>query len=161
MAPPAETGDEHTARVDTLFAYHVFDHLADGGGFAPAALGVLGLKPVEAAVRIVGSLLLGHQQSKAIAIRQCRPSGAVIVTRGRLTAAMQHNDQCRMVHRRPGHMAEHSQFARIGAEALGLFEADVSASQVRGAGAPQRFERAKAVHRVAEVEHRLSSFRTA
>ena len=54
---------------------------------------VFRIEPVEAALRVVRSLLLRHQQGKAVTLRQRRPAGAEIVTSGGLAAAMQNDDQ--------------------------------------------------------------------
>ena len=115
-----QPGDEHAAAVDAVIAHHPIHHGADRGGFAAVAPGVAGLEPVEAAVRIVRPLLLGKQQRKAITLGQRRPSGAVVVARRGLAAAMQHHDQRAGLGQRRRDVGEHPQVAGIGRKVANL-----------------------------------------
>ena len=53
----------------------------------------LGLNQLKQPLRVVGALLLRHQQREAVMLCQRRPAGAEIIARRRLAAAMQHHDQ--------------------------------------------------------------------
>jgi hypothetical protein len=58
---------------------------------------VVGLKPVKRADQIVVSVLLWHEKSKPVFIRQSRPTGTTIVAGGRLARAMQNHDKSRFI----------------------------------------------------------------
>ena len=60
--PRREAGNEHPAAVDRMGLDHVLDHVPDRERLTLAALAVTALKPVEAASRVVGALLLGEEQ---------------------------------------------------------------------------------------------------
>ena len=51
------------------------------------------LKPIETAVRVIGALLLGQQQSDAEPIRQRRPSRAKIIAGRALGASVQNDNE--------------------------------------------------------------------
>ena len=135
-----KAGDEDAAAVDAMPSNGMLDHLADRMRLAVVAFDVAGLKPVEAALGIVGLLLLGIEQDEAVAIGQRGPARAVIVAGGRLRAAMENHHEGRGGGDAVRHIGQHAQIARIGAEAGGLRE---SAWNVRheqwGCGGTGRF----------------------
>ena len=112
-----EPGDEHAAAVDAMRADRLLDHLADRERLAAIARSVAGQKPVEAGLRIVRGRLLGQQQHEAVSIRERGPARAEIVARGRLRAAVQHDDQRGRGLQLLRRVGEHAQRARVGTEA--------------------------------------------
>ena len=95
---------------------HVLDHVPDRERLTLAALAVTALKPVEAASRVVGALLLGEEQAEPEAVRQGRPAGAQIVLSCGLEAAVEHHDQGRRAWQWIGHIGVHAQAAGVGAK---------------------------------------------
>ena len=79
----------------------------------PSPLDISGLKPVEAAVWIVGPLLLGQQQSKAVSIRERRPSRPEIISGRGLRTSVQHDDQRWVGRKFEREMAKHPQVAGV------------------------------------------------
>jgi hypothetical protein len=75
---------------------HLFDHLTDRQCFSSSPLSIAGLKPVEAAVRIVGPLLFRHEERESVAVGERRPTRPKIVTGGRLRAPVQNDNQSRI-----------------------------------------------------------------
>ena len=73
----------------------MLNHLPDRVRFAPVALDISGLEPVEAALRVVRLLLLGVEHDKAVAVSQRRPAGAMVIAGGRLRAAMEDDHEGR------------------------------------------------------------------
>src|SRR6185436_7163049 len=72
------------------------------------------LKPVEAAVRVIATLLLGQEQSEAKPLGECGPSRTEIVAGGTLRASVQNNNECAL-RRKPGwQVREHPQCAWVG-----------------------------------------------
>ena len=57
------------------------------------ARGVSNGKPIEAKIRVVCSLLFGKQQGESMFIGELSPSGADVVLRSRLFAAVQYDYQ--------------------------------------------------------------------
>ena len=82
-AAGGKAGDIDAAGIDFVIGDHPRDHLPDRSGFAAAARDIARIEPVEAGVGVVGRLLLGHQQRKAITLGERRPAGAEIVSRPR------------------------------------------------------------------------------
>jgi hypothetical protein len=109
-------------RIDGVNTNHPLNHLLDRGGFAVATLRVTGLKPVEASIRIIGALLLRHQQRKPVTISKRRPPRTVIIARCRLPAAVQHHDECGTVGNVLWKMHPHLQIARVGSKARNFFQ---------------------------------------
>ena len=115
-AAGGKAGDEDAAAVEPRVGHGTLDHLADGERLALAAGNVAGQEPVEADVRVVGALLLGQEQGKAVALGERRPAGAVLIAVGRLRAAVQDDDERSAFRAALRHVGEHAQGARIGAE---------------------------------------------
>jgi hypothetical protein len=90
------------------------------------ARGVFRIEPVEAALGIVRSLLLRHQQRKSIVFCQRRPAGPHIVTGGGLAAAMQNDHESGRLREMIGNEREHPELARIGAKTSGLDQGTVA-----------------------------------
>ena len=123
IAPPADkAGDEHAAPVDAVVDDDFFDHLPDRQRLPAIPLGVLGLEPVEAAVGIVGALLLGQQQGEAIAVGERRPPCPEVITGRGLGAAVQHHHERGIGGKRGRQIAEHSQVPGIRSEAVNLLQ---------------------------------------
>src|SRR4051812_33883864 len=78
------------------------------------------LKPVEAAIGIVRSLLLGKKQSESEAVGQRRPSRPEIIAGRALRAAVQNDKKRTLVRQSRWQVAEHSQRARVWPEARGF-----------------------------------------
>jgi hypothetical protein len=77
IAPPAERPvTNYPVPIDTEVVDGFFDHLPNRKCFALIAPAVLGQEPIEAAVGIVGALLLWQKQGESISIRQRRPTGS-------------------------------------------------------------------------------------
>src|SRR6478609_7418315 len=81
---------------------------------------VLALKPVEAAIGIVRSLLLGKKQSESEAVGQRRPSRPEIIAGRALRAAVQNDKERTLVRQSRWQVAEHSQRARVWPEIRGF-----------------------------------------
>jgi hypothetical protein len=94
-----------------------FDHLPNRKRFPFSTLTVRGLKPIEAAVWIVGPLLLRKKQHKTVTVRERRPSGAKIVPCRGLGASVQHDDERGVVGKARRSIDEHAQIARVRSEA--------------------------------------------
>ena len=109
---------------------HLVDHLSDRKSLALPALRIAGLKPVEAAVRIICALLLWEQQREAIAVGEGRPSGAVVIAGRRLRASMKNDHECGLICEAGGQMREHTQGAGIGTEIVNLTQAARSPTKV-------------------------------
>ena len=109
--------DEHAAPVDPVIDDGFFDHLPDRVRFAPVAPAVFGLKPVEAAVGIVGALLLRQQQREAVTLGKRRPPCAEIIPGCGLGTAVQHDNEGRIFRKRGRHIGHHPQVAWVRSEA--------------------------------------------
>ena len=88
-----DSGDKYPTRVDCVIGNHFGDHLPDRQSFTVSALDIAGLKPIEATVRVICTLLLGKEKRKAVSVRQRRPACALIVSRRGLCASVQHHDK--------------------------------------------------------------------
>ncbi len=115
-AAGGQAGDEDSARIDAMIGAHARDHLPDRCGLALTARDVVGVEPVEAAIGVVGELLLRHQQRKAAVLRQRRPAGAEIITSGGLAAAVQHDHERARLLQVSRHKRKHAQVSGIGPE---------------------------------------------
>jgi hypothetical protein len=104
--------------IDNIF----FDHLRDRMRLASLALTILSLKPIKAAVGIIGSLLLGQEQRKTVALRERRPSCTYIVSCCGLGAAVQHDDQRRTFRKGRRSISKHSQVARVGSKVMDFLQ---------------------------------------
>ena len=93
-----------------MVRHHRRDHLPDRCCLSMSPFYVLALKPVEAAIGIVRSLLLGKKQSESEAVGQRRPSRLEIIAGRALRAACRFGWQ----------VAEHSQRARVWPEIRGF-----------------------------------------
>ena len=69
------------------------NHLSDGQRFPFTPLDIAGVEPVEAAVGVIGPLLLGKQQGEAVAVGKRRPSCPKIVVCRGLCASVKYNDE--------------------------------------------------------------------
>ena len=69
-----EASNIYASPVDTMLRNHLLDHLIDRQGFTAAAPCVIGLKPVETQVGVVGALLLRVQQCEPLLIGQSQTS---------------------------------------------------------------------------------------
>src|SRR4029077_3578428 len=118
-----QPGDVDATGVDTVIEHHLVDHLPDRESLTLSALRVAGLKPVEAAVRVVCVLLLRKKQREAIPLGECRPSGAVLITCRRLRASVKNDDEGGSVRNAGGQIREHTQGAGIGSETANLLQA--------------------------------------
>ncbi len=96
---------------------HCLDHLADGERLTAMAGGVLGLKPVEAEIAVVGPLLFGEQKGKSFLIGHVRPARTVIIAGRTLGTAVEDNNQGRRVRQKVGKVDFGREGAGIGAEA--------------------------------------------
>ncbi|MGY4484329.1 hypothetical protein ACVWWR_003520 [Bradyrhizobium sp. LM3.2] len=108
--------------IDAMRFGHVRDHLANRTRLAAIARGILRTEPVEAGVAVVGALLLGHQQCKAVVLGERRPAGTEVVACRRLAAAVQHDDERARLLQLRRHEREHAQIAGIVAEARHLLQ---------------------------------------
>ena len=81
-----------------------------------SARGVCRGKPVETKVRVVCSLLFGKEQGESIFIGELRPSGADVVFRCRLSAAVQYDHQWRIDRQAGGNVVPGPQVSGIGAK---------------------------------------------
>ncbi len=124
-APGRQAGDENPSGVEPMGAHHAPHHRVDGGCLAGAPGDVAGLEPVEAAVRIVGAVLLGRQDGEAQALGQRHPSRRAGVGAGALGAAVQDHDQGGVGREVFGNIGQHPEAAGIEAEAAHLGEAAV------------------------------------
>ena len=97
-----QAGDEYPTPIDTVIDDGFFDHLPNRKWFALIAPAVLGLKPIETAIGIVGALLLRQKQGKSVTVRKRRPAGPEIVSSCRLSASMQHDNKCGIVRKGDG-----------------------------------------------------------
>ncbi len=102
--------------IDFVIGDHPRDHLPDRSGFAAAARDIARIEPVEAGVGVVGALLFGHQQRKAIALGERRPAGAEVVSGRGLAAAVQDDDERARTRQLLRHIGEHFERAGIGAK---------------------------------------------
>ena len=125
-----QPGNVNAASVDAVIQRHLVDHLSDRKSLALPPLRIAGLKPVEAAVRIICVLLLGEQQRKAIPPGEGRPSGAVIIAGRRLRASVKDDHECGLIRKAGGQMREHTQGAGIGTEIVNLTQAARSLTKV-------------------------------
>ncbi len=114
------------------------DHLPDRRRLAAVPRRVAGLKPVEAARHVVGSLLFGRQHGEAQCIRQRAPARTMIIGSRSLAAAMEHHNQGRRFGQRKRNMDMHAQPARIGAEIGDLGQAIRRRARRAGAQASGR-----------------------
>ncbi len=121
-ATGGQAGDEDASGIYAMCPDHVRDHLADRLRLAAAARRVFRAEPVEAGVAVVDALLLGHQQREAIMLGQRRPTRAEIVSRRRLAAAMQHDDERTRLLQLLRHEREHAQGTGVAAEAGDLLQ---------------------------------------
>ena len=101
---------------------------------APA---VRGLKPIKTAIGIVGPLLLGQKQGKAIAVRQGRPAGSEIVSGCGLGASVQHDDKRGIVRKGRRAIVEHPQISGILSELEDLPQARAAMPWTFGAATLQ------------------------
>ena len=113
-----------------------FDHLPNRKRFPFATLTVRGLKPIKAAIWIVGPLLFGKKQHKTVTVRERRPSGAKVVPRRGLGASVQHDDERGIVGKARRSIDEHSQITWVRSEAE-VFP------QARGGAGMMTFQRLK------------------
>ena len=89
--------DVDPCRIEVVAGDHVAHHLRDRGGLALPAAAVGRLVPVEAQIVIVRARLLGEQHGKAMPIGQFRPAAPAIVHAGILGAAMEHDNERRVL----------------------------------------------------------------
>jgi hypothetical protein len=94
-----------------------FDHLPNRKRLSFPALAVRGLKPIKAAIWIVGPLLLRKKQHKTVTVRERRPSGAKVVPCRGLGASVQHDDERGIVGKARRSIDEHSQITWVRSEA--------------------------------------------
>ena len=90
-----------------------FDHLPNRKRLSFPALAVRGLKPIKAAIWIVGPLLLRKKQHKTVTVRERRPSGAKVVPCRGLGASVQHDDERGIVGKARRSIDEHSQITWV------------------------------------------------
>src|SRR5690242_16881959 len=101
---------------------HAVDHLPNRAGLTMLAFDVAGLKPIEAAVRVIAALLFWQQQGEAEPVCQRRPSRAKIIAGGALRASVQSYDERWIRWKSRGQVLQHSQIAGIGSEDRNFFE---------------------------------------
>ena len=118
-----QPGDVDAPAVDAVIQQHLVDHLTDRESLALSTPRVAGLKPVEAAVRIVCALLLREKQREAVPLGERRPAGAVLVACSRLRASVKNDHKGGLVRKAGGQVREHTQGAGIGSEAVNLPQA--------------------------------------
>jgi hypothetical protein len=92
------------------------DHLPDRKSLAAIAAAVPRQEPIETEIGVVGTLLLGKQQSKSRPIGKTRPARAMIIARRCLRAAVQHDHKRRIGGQAFRYVRPGSQGAGIGAE---------------------------------------------
>ena len=152
-----KAGDEDAAAIDAMRDDHRLDHLADRQRFAGVAADVFGHEPVEAEIGVVGALLLGEEHGEPMQIGKSRPAGTLVVSRGGLGAAVQDDDQRRVVGEvrrridpRPQHARVCSEFRQV-RQAIGAF----------GHTALRHWElvRAQAPDRIGDVSHEMVPWR--
>jgi hypothetical protein len=95
----------------------VFDHFGDRASFAATPANVARFEPVEAYVRVVGSLLLRKEDCESFLFRQLRPAGAGVIARRGLRAAVQDDDQRSIPSQYFRKVKPAAERARIGVEA--------------------------------------------
>jgi hypothetical protein len=78
---------------------------------------VRGLKPIKAAIWIVGPLLLRKKQNKPVTVCERRPSDAKVIPCRGLRASVQHDDERGIFRKTRRSINEHSQIARVRSEA--------------------------------------------
>jgi hypothetical protein len=93
-------------------------HLDDRQSLAATPLGVSRREPVEAKVGIVGPLLFGKEESKAMLIRGARPIGTSVVAAGSLSAAMKNDNQGSATPKVRRNIASGKQVARVRSKAV-------------------------------------------
>ena len=76
-----------------MIGHHLGDHLPDRKRLTVPPFDVAGLKPVEAAIWIIGALLLGQEQGEPEPLRQRRPSRPAIITWRVLRASVEDNHE--------------------------------------------------------------------
>src|SRR5436305_2322473 len=84
---------------------------------------MLGKKPIEAAIWIIGLLLLRKKQTKAVAVGERGPASAVIVPSSGLGTSMQDDHEPGTVRCRGWGIPKHQQISGIAAEILDLPQA--------------------------------------
>ena len=108
------TTDEARAVLDLGFQISIAGPLTYPKSRLPeVARDISRLEPGEATLGVVGGLLLWIENNEAVAIRQLGPAGPLVVVERRLTAAMQGNDERRMVRQIRGDIDVHSQAAWV------------------------------------------------
>jgi uncharacterized protein YodC (DUF2158 family) len=84
---------------------------------------MLGKKPIEATIWIIGLLLLRKKQNKAVALGEGGPASAVIVPSSGLGTSMEDDDEAGNVRCRWWDVPKHPQISRIAPEILDLPQA--------------------------------------
>jgi len=105
--------------------------LSDRQRLTMVAFDVAGLKPVEAAIRIIGTRLLRQEKSETVSVCERRPARATIITCGRLRASVQNDNKGTLCGNLWREVREHSQRAGIGAETMTFVEAARCKTNVR------------------------------
>ena len=115
-AAGGQAGHEDPRRVQPVARDQEGDHLPDRQRLAGIPLHVGRTEPAEAAVEVVGPLLLRQNEREAELFSQLRPADAMVVAGGGLAAAMKRHDQRSPCPDFRRHEAEHAQVAGVRTE---------------------------------------------
>jgi hypothetical protein len=96
----------------------VLNHLDNRQSLTATTPAIGWSKPIETALPVVRSPLLGKEQCEPALVGECAPTQSVIDIMGRLAAPMQHNDKRRSCAQPRWNQFQHAKIARITPESI-------------------------------------------